>query len=53
MTIAADKNACNEVLNTLKLYREHIGAPSTMGLAIYPLVFQIDHLSIAHSSLCV
>lgn len=33
MTIAADKNACNEVLNTLKLYREHIGAPSTMGLS--------------------
>lgn len=33
MTIAADKDACNEVLNTLKLYREHIGAPSTMGLS--------------------
>lgn len=33
MTIAADKDACNEVLNTLKLYREHIGSPSTMGLS--------------------
>lgn len=33
MTIAADKEACNEVLNTLKLYRQYIGAPSTMGLS--------------------
>ncbi len=33
MTIAADKNACNEVLNTLRLYRKHIGAPTTMGLS--------------------
>lgn len=33
MTIAADENACNEVLNTLRLYREHIGSPATMGLS--------------------
>ena len=33
MTIAADKAACNEVLNTLRLYRKYIGAPSTMGLS--------------------
>ena len=33
MTIAADKDACNEVLETLRLYREHIGAPATMGLS--------------------
>ncbi len=33
MTIAADKDACNEVLNTLRLYRQHIGAPATMGLS--------------------
>lgn len=33
MTIAADENACNEVLNTLRLYRKHIGSPSTMGLS--------------------
>lgn len=33
MTIAADKDACNEVLNTLRLYRQYIGAPSTMGLS--------------------
>ena len=33
MTIAADKDACNEVLNTLRLYRKCIGAPSTMGLS--------------------
>lgn len=33
MTIAADKDACNEVLDTLRLYRQHIGAPSTMGLS--------------------
>lgn len=33
MTIAADANACNEVLNTLRLYRQHIGAPATMGLS--------------------
>lgn len=33
MTIAADKDACNEVLNTLRLYRKYIGAPSTMGLS--------------------
>ena len=33
MTIAADQNACLEVLNTLRLYREHIGAPTTMGLS--------------------
>lgn len=33
MTIAADANACNEVLSTLRLYRQHIGAPATMGLS--------------------
>lgn len=33
MTISADENACNEVLNTLKLYRERFGYPSTMGLS--------------------
>lgn len=33
MTIAADKEACNEVLNTLRLYRQYIGAPTTMGLS--------------------
>ena len=33
MTIATDKDACNEVLNTLRLYRKYIGAPSTMGLS--------------------
>lgn len=33
MTIAADKDACNEVLETLRLYRKHIGAPTTMGLS--------------------
>ena len=33
MTIAADKDACNEVLETLRLYRENIGAPATMGLS--------------------
>ena len=33
MTIAADKDACKEVLNTLRLYRQYIGAPSTMGLS--------------------
>lgn len=33
MTIAADDKACLEVLNTLRLYREHIGAPATMGLS--------------------
>ena len=33
MTISADQNACNEVLKTLKLYREKFGYPSTMGLS--------------------
>ena len=33
MTISADKNACLEVLQTLKLYREKFGYPSTMGLS--------------------
>ncbi len=33
MTISADANACNEVLKTLKLYREKFGYPSTMGLS--------------------
>ncbi|MBR4903274.1 MAG: homocysteine S-methyltransferase family protein [Selenomonadaceae bacterium] len=33
MTISADKNACLEVLNTLKLYREQFGLPTTMGLS--------------------
>lgn len=33
MTIATDKDACNEVLNTLRLYRKYIGVPSTMGLS--------------------
>ena len=33
MTISADKNACLEVLKTLKLYREKFGYPSTMGLS--------------------
>ena len=33
MTISADKNACLEVLKTLKLYRENFGYPATMGLS--------------------
>jgi len=33
MTVSADKNACREVLDTLKLYRERLGYPSTMGLS--------------------
>ena len=33
MTISADAEACNEVLKTLKLYREKFGYPSTMGLS--------------------
>lgn len=33
MTISADENACLEVLQTLKLYREKFGYPSTMGLS--------------------
>ena len=33
MTISADKNACLEVLNTLKLYREKFNLPATMGLS--------------------
>ena len=33
MTVSADKNACREVLNTLQLYRQHLGYPSTMGLS--------------------
>ena len=33
MTISADFNACNEVLKTLKLYREKFGYPTTMGLS--------------------
>ena len=33
MTVSADKNACREVLGTLRLYREHLGYPSTMGLS--------------------
>ena len=33
MTISADADACNEVLKTLKLYREKFGYPSTMGLS--------------------
>lgn len=33
MTISADENACLEVLQTLRLYREKFGYPSTMGLS--------------------
>ena len=33
MTISADKNACLEVLKTLKLYREKFNLPTTMGLS--------------------
>ena len=33
MTVSADKNACREVLGTLRLYREHLGYPATMGLS--------------------
>jgi 5-methyltetrahydrofolate--homocysteine methyltransferase len=33
MTIAADDKACLETLNTLRLYREELGYPSTMGLS--------------------
>ncbi len=33
MTISADKDACLEVLNTLKLYRERFDLPTTMGLS--------------------
>ena len=33
MTISADADACNEVLKTLRLYREKFGYPATMGLS--------------------
>ena len=33
MTISADQNACLEVLETLRLYRERFGYPATMGLS--------------------
>lgn len=33
MTISADADACNEVLKTLRLYREKFGYPTTMGLS--------------------
>ncbi|ORT98849.1 5-methyltetrahydrofolate--homocysteine methyltransferase [Anaerovibrio sp. JC8] len=33
MTVAADQDACNHVLNTLRLYREKYGYPATMGLS--------------------
>jgi len=33
MTISADANACLEVLQTLKLYREKFNLPTTMGLS--------------------
>lgn len=33
MTISADKDACLEVLKTLKLYRERFDLPTTMGLS--------------------
>lgn len=33
MTISADKDACLEVLQTLKLYREKFNLPTTMGLS--------------------
>ncbi len=33
MTISADADACNEVLKTLKLYREKFDCPSTIGLS--------------------
>ena len=33
MTVSADKNAANEVFETLKLYREKFDLPTTMGLS--------------------
>ncbi len=33
MTVSADAKACREVLDTLRLYRERLGSPSTMGLS--------------------
>ena len=33
MTISAEKDACHEVLKTLKIYREKFGYPSTIGLS--------------------
>ena len=33
MTVSADAKACREVLETLRLYRERLGYPSTMGLS--------------------
>ena len=33
MTISADKDACLEVLETLRLYRERFNLPTTMGLS--------------------
>ena len=33
MTISAEADACNEVLKTLRLYREKFGYPATMGLS--------------------
>ena len=33
MTVAADVHACEQTLETLRLYRQHYGYPSTMGLS--------------------
>ena len=33
MTVSADSRACNEVLETLQLYRKEIDQPTTMGLS--------------------
>ncbi len=50
LTAAADANAGSEVLSALKLYREHLGYPTTMGLS--NISFGLPRRDIINSTFC-
>lgn len=50
MTVAADKQAAQETLSTLRLYREHFGYPSTMGLS--NISFGLPNRQLMNSTFC-
>lgn len=50
MTVAADEQAAQQTLATLRLYREHFGYPSTMGLS--NISFGLPNRQLMNSTFC-
>ena len=50
LTVAADPKAGSEVLNTLKIYRKHLGYPTTMGLS--NISFGLPSRNIINATFC-